>query len=154
MYTGMVPTSFHNKRENSMPKPKGKVSQPRPLILQKNSSSPQRSSVGMSKEMYSNNNIGYKPVPRVSKHDGVNSGVNKSYTNGVNKAHRSPVPLIKASPLTGKDKSFVGQKVMSNNNNSLLSASHLTKLKSAGVEIYGGSAVHSKNTLQKYHLEK
>lgn len=69
-----------------------------------------------------------------------------SYTNS-EKAHRSPVPIVKSSPLTNKDnKSF--------ENNIELSTSDLIKLKSTGME-YGDSAKPKKNgTLQKFHLEK
>lgn len=146
-----------DKRGYSLPKQnKSKFTNPRPLILQKISSSPDKSSIGRLRDPYSNSKDKNFKQPGVKnfKRDEVHAGAANSFCIAANKAHRSPVPLIKASPLNAKDKSFVAQHSKLNTNNLGLSSSHLTKMRSAGSDSYGGASVSNKGNLQKFQLEK
>lgn len=146
-----------DKRGYSLPKQdKSKVVNPRPLILQKISSSPEKPNLDRSRGPYSNSkNKNFKqPGVKNFQRQDANVVTANSFCVASNKAHRSPVPLIKASPLNVKDKSFVARHSKLNNNNLGLSSSHLTKMNSAGAGSYGGASMSNKSNLQKFQLEK
>lgn len=119
----------HSKRGCSLPKNRGRVAQPRPLMLQKTSSSPQRTTGLRPKKKfesqmeveYRESNVRSSNKVKSSKRDGLDSFMGK------NKAHRSPVPNVKASPITFKDK-YGDSNLKLKNNNSILSAANLSKI--------------------------
>lgn len=138
-----------------MPKSRGKVVQPRPLILHKQASSPQKSKVLVpnsfvthyDKDMSMNNYININGFMDTS------SGGANSFVYSANKAHRSPVPIIKASPLTAKEKSFQS-KNLKLDKSSVVSSVQLSKMKSAGATAYGGLVPTSFGALQRLNVEK
>mmetsp|Transcript_27430 Transcript_27430/g.24309 ORF Transcript_27430/g.24309 Transcript_27430/m.24309 type:complete len:189 (+) Transcript_27430:12-578(+) len=143
-----------SKRGASLPKNRGRVAQPRPLMLQKTASSPHRTNATRVKKAYENQmeveyreaNLRNSNKVKSNKREGLDS-----YSkNG--KAHRSPIPNVKASPITFKEQ--YGDSNMKGKNSSILSAANLSKIKSANVNEYGG--INSKNSggLQSYQLEK
>lgn len=95
----------YQKRGASLPKSRGRVAQPRPLMLQKNASSPQKTNAARAKRAYENQlDVEYREAHlrnsnkmKLGKKDGLDSYSKAS------KAHRSPVPNVKASPITFKE---------------------------------------------------
>lgn len=158
MYAQVISSSeSKNNRGYSMPRSKQKVGGSKPLMLQQTSMSPNKQNSTKTKEVFSNSNnlnSNYSGIKNYKHAGGGRIEGSNGFYNQNSNAHRSPVPIIKASPLTGNGKSYTAQPVKLNNNNTVLSASKLVKMHSAETGGYGESNPKDKNTLQKYHLEK
>ena len=95
----------HNSRGISIPRTANLAKGSNPLILQKNISSPVKGSYTKQKAGFLNSKeIGLKqPVLRQSKYSASTKTDTSNTAKSANKAHRSPVPIVKASPLTLKN---------------------------------------------------
>ena len=155
MYAHMIENSEkQSKRGYSMPKNKNKIVVKNPIQLQNFQPSPQKENAPKLKEMRSNSKErnGKSQKERSSKYSAnIRTDIINSANSLSNKAHRSPVPNVKASPLNLKE---VGQFGMRSNikNTSVLSSTNFIKMHSTGYD-YGDNS-EQKNTLQKFHLEK
>lgn len=143
-----------NRRGYSMPRNKNKIIVKNPAQFQNFQPSPVKNNAPKSKEVRPNSKErnGKSQKERVSKYSAnIRTDIMNNVNSLSNKAHRSPVPNVKASPLNLKE---IGHLAMKSNvkNSSVLSSTNFIKMHSTGYD-YGENSEH-KNTLQKFHLEK
>lgn len=137
-----------------MPRNKNKIIVKNPAQFQNFQPSPVKNNAPKSKEVRPNSKErnGKSQKERVSKYSAnIRTDIMNNVNSLSNKAHRSPVPNVKASPLNLKE---IGHLAMKSNvkNSSVLSSTNFIKMHSTGYD-YGENSEH-KNTLQKFHLEK